>query len=864
MTKSILTYIKIISISLILLKLIQAKAVLAQIVPDNTLGIEKSQVIIDRDVDSNSKYVITGGAVRGSNLFHSFQKFNVLAHQTIYFDSPKNITNTLSRVTGEHPSYILGKLGIVGNSNLFFINPNGIIFGSTSQLDVKGSFLASTASSIKLSDGNYFDASNPQKAPLLTSSLPIGLGFTDHPGSIQVHGTGHTLFQSAEIPGYVATPILGAANSHVGLRVPKQQSIALIGGDVLFDGGIVTAPLGKIEVGSVRSGYVAFDLKNWGFNYSSANRFLNIEFTNRALLDSSGSGGSSYIHLEAEKISLLEGSYILNQSLTSNIRGSISVNAKDTLLMRGPTLPNNTSSSANVLNSRTGIVSQALSGQGADISISTNKLNLQLAAGIVTYGFLSGQGGNLEIKATELTELTGISLVDPIKSINSIATISTDFANGGNLNISTHRLLIRDGGAVTTTTLGHGQSGDLNADVEVVDIAGRNTVSLSPSLVGAVTFSSGTGGKLTVNTRQLIVQDGGGVVTSTQGVGASGDLEINASEFVDVSGFSRNTVSEATTPSFILASANFADPLLRQLFKLPVIPPGISGNLFINTPKFSISDGALVSVRNDGNESAGNLTINADRVSIENGAQLTATSITGEAGTISITSPFILINNRGQVTAETQLGNGGDINLETQNLQLRNGSSITATASGSGDGGNIGIATDTLIVLENSDIIANAFAGKGGRIQIDAQAIFGTEARLGLTPQSDITADSGVGIDGTVEITTLDFDARNSLTPLQSNFINTEDVVARSCLTRRNQSQGSLYINQPSVPVTPFSGMSEWMPTQPQSTTQQDNPYPIEAQGIVKLADGRLILGNLPQTPTNAEELVCLQEVPSS
>ncbi|WP_293084779.1 filamentous hemagglutinin N-terminal domain-containing protein [Moorena sp. SIO4A1] len=40
----------------------------------------------------------------------------------------------LSRVTGTNVSNILGTLGVLGNANLFLINPNGIVFGSNSRL----------------------------------------------------------------------------------------------------------------------------------------------------------------------------------------------------------------------------------------------------------------------------------------------------------------------------------------------------------------------------------------------------------------------------------------------------------------------------------------------------------------------------------------------------------------------------------------------------------------------------------------------------------------------------------------------------------------------------------------------------------
>ncbi|HEY9600827.1 MAG TPA: filamentous hemagglutinin N-terminal domain-containing protein, partial [Allocoleopsis sp.] len=108
------------------------------IVPDTTLGIERSVVTSGVDLGGVLGERIEGGAVRGTNLFHSFSQFNVGELQRAYFANPSGIINILSRVTGNNPSNILGTLGVTGgNANLFLINPNGIIFGPNAKLDIR-------------------------------------------------------------------------------------------------------------------------------------------------------------------------------------------------------------------------------------------------------------------------------------------------------------------------------------------------------------------------------------------------------------------------------------------------------------------------------------------------------------------------------------------------------------------------------------------------------------------------------------------------------------------------------------------------------------------------------------------------------
>ncbi len=160
----------------------------AQVIPDNTLGSETSVVNSISELHS----LIKGGAIRGENLFHSFQEFNVGNGNKVYFTNPDGIANILTRITGSNISEILGTLGVEGNANLFFINPNGIVFGENAVVDVGGSFIATTANEIEFADGQVFSARDTQR-PLLEWNAPTGLGLDGNNGNIVIKGTGHNL-----------------------------------------------------------------------------------------------------------------------------------------------------------------------------------------------------------------------------------------------------------------------------------------------------------------------------------------------------------------------------------------------------------------------------------------------------------------------------------------------------------------------------------------------------------------------------------------------------------------------------------------------------------------------------------------------
>ncbi|MBD0347444.1 MAG: filamentous hemagglutinin N-terminal domain-containing protein, partial [Coleofasciculus sp. Co-bin14] len=103
---------------------------------------------------------IHGGTLSGNgvNLFHSFQKFGLDAGQIANFVSNPVIRNILGRVQGGEPSLINGLIQVSGgNSNLFLMNPAGIVFGSGASLNVPASFTATTATGIGF-EGGWFQA----------------------------------------------------------------------------------------------------------------------------------------------------------------------------------------------------------------------------------------------------------------------------------------------------------------------------------------------------------------------------------------------------------------------------------------------------------------------------------------------------------------------------------------------------------------------------------------------------------------------------------------------------------------------------------------------------------------------------------
>ncbi|WP_413201423.1 filamentous hemagglutinin N-terminal domain-containing protein, partial [Nostoc piscinale] len=119
----------------------------AQVTPDGTLSTA---------VSGSNHYSITIGTRVGNNLFHSFSQFSVPSNGSAVFNNAADIQNIFSRVTGGNVSRIDGLIQAQGNANLFLLNPSGIIFGKDASLNIGGSFIATTANSIKFADGVEF------------------------------------------------------------------------------------------------------------------------------------------------------------------------------------------------------------------------------------------------------------------------------------------------------------------------------------------------------------------------------------------------------------------------------------------------------------------------------------------------------------------------------------------------------------------------------------------------------------------------------------------------------------------------------------------------------------------------------------
>jgi filamentous hemagglutinin family protein len=690
--------IKLIYSLFTLYSLFMPTIVYAQVIPDKSLPIPT------RVTNQDNTYNVDQGTIRGSNWFNSFNQFSIPSGSKVIFLNGANIKNIINRVTGNSKSNIDGDLIASWDANVFLINPNGIIFGPNARILIGGSFLASTASSITFDDGFEYSAVTPQTNPLLTINIPTGLKFTQDPGSIDFRGKGQTLI------GILDSPVLGAGLSKNGLRLNPKKTLGFVGGDINLIGEILTAS--NIEVGSVGKGSeVRINSKEDGFilDYSKVDNFKDINLSQRSLLDSSGTGSNS-IRVQGKKVTFTDGSLALIQNQGATNSDKININATESLYISG------SDPISLIIGSL--LTETTNSGSSADIYINTPDLIFTSGGSSQTRTFSSGKAGDIFVNAPNSINLLGSSPLTP-RAVSNISSFSFQKSSGktGDITLKTNKFFARDGGIVATITRGLGNGGDINIEAySSIKLSGLQPITLSSSGFNASTLYLGRGGKISITTPILTVLNGSRIDSSTAGLGPPGSISINTKE-LELNGYYLNSAN----PSSINSSANFLNESLIKAFNVPNTLNVSSGNIFINTDRLRITDGAQINVSNDGKGDAGNITINGNSAYLDGFSSINGSSASGNGGNVYLNfNDYIVLKNNSKITTSAGLkGNGGNIQIKSKVTFGDTSSKIIAKAD-QGLGGNIKIDSSKIKFSFSNISAASNLEANNGNVQINA------------------------------------------------------------------------------------------------------------------------------------------------
>ena len=806
---------------------------LAQISADGTLSTQVT-------TPDNLNFTLTDGNRVGSNVFHSFREFSIPTGGSAFFDNALDIQNIISRVTGRSASNIDGLLQANGTANLFLLNPNGIIFGPNAELDIGGSFVGSTARSLKFADGTEFSATADPTTPLLTISVPIGLQYGGSGGNILVQGS--------------------------NLQVQPGNTLALVGGDVNLDGATLIARGGRVEVGGVAdSGTIGLSVNgnNLDLSFGDGVARSNVSLTNEANIRATAGGGGS-IEINARNIDVLGGSFLVagiapGRGSAGIEAGDITLNATEAITIgqsstiQNDIFPEATGKGGNIniearslsltdessLSTRTfgqgdaGSISLQVNdavsigqsssiqndvlaeatGKGGNINIQARSLSLRDESSVSTrtfgqgdagsislqvndtvsaadrsvifssvFGEAIGSGGNIDIQTRKLS-LTGGSVVlastfaageagditlnaTETITIGQLSSIQNEVlaeatGKGGNINIRARSLSLADQSFLSTRTFGQGDAGSISLQV-------NDTVSVADSsFIFSYVFgeATGNGGNIDIQTRKLSLTDGSEVLASTFAAGNAGNIQVNASDSINISG-----VSPARTYPDGFVDGGYSSGLFTSAEVES--PTGRGGNIQVTTNSLQLSDGAVLSARTFNAQSGGNITVNVNTLELRGGGQLLTTAYSsGPAGNITVNAADsvtlsgndptyfdrlaqfgrLVVDNDGPTSALSARsqsdGDAGNVTVTTGQLRVEDGAKIAVSGEQSGNAGNLTVNASSIFLNQQGQLIASTASGEGGNINLQAQDL------LLLRRNSQISTNAGgTGNGGNIEI----------------------------------------------------------------------------------------------------------------
>lgn len=694
-----------------------------------TPSVDGTGTIVTQD---GNRFDINGGSLSSDagNLFHSFQQFGLQQGQVANFLSNDSINNILARVAGGNPSIINGLIQVSGgNSNLFLMNPAGIIFGQNAALNVPADFTATTATGIGFgSSGRWFNAAGENDYANFIGT-PSQFAFDmAQPGSIINAGN------LAVLQGKNLALVGGSAINTGQLRAPSGTiTLAAVPGENLvkisLQGHLLSLeiapprdtygqllPISAPSLPSLLTG--AAEIGSTGLSLSPAGG-VQLTTSGTTIPTEAGTTIASGI-LDASNIEATHTSSLLQTGGMVNVLGekvglfNANINASGTngggtVLIGGDfqgkgKVPN---ASYTFVNSDSIIAASALlNGNGGRVIVWSDKITQFDGAISAQGGTFSGNGGFVEVSSKQHLNFNG--------------TVDTSAANGqiGTLLLDPTNILIRNGigdgddldnnpfgnvgqvraGDVTPTIFFESELAGLAATSNVILEAGNNiTIEdlddnffgadplLLPGLIlqGSIAFRAG--GSFSMNQGDTLL---------TQGAIGISAANITTGRLVAGSGITLNATGNIATADL----ASFAPINLIAGGSISTNRLLTGGDITIGglTFRLGASNAADITVTSNGNLTTGGINASSEN---GNGGNVTLTSTAGQILIDPRRGESTLIINGDLLSADGAVFSVAQASGRGGNITLRANSNITtgALASGSleGDGGEINLISTT-------------------------------------------------------------------------------------------------------------------------------------------------------------------------
>ena len=731
------------------------------------------------------------GITKGTNLLHSFLAFNIDAGESATFSGSNSITNIIARVTGDSASQIDGLLrSTISDANLFLINPNGIAFGEGASIDINGSLHLSTANSITFADDSVLLVSDTG-ASGLTTAAPSAFGLGEASAGITFNGTQISVEDGDNLD---AISLIG------GDVTLTESSISLSGGDIEIvatmgetmvsleqaarDYSMIS--LGDITVSNEAADGNKIDLDASGESAGAIHLAGDTVTLDAAFVfsDTQGVGTGGMLEVVAEtELVMSNGARITTDTTDGGIGGDVNINAglvsmigKNTAIAASTVEAGGAAGEIMITADAISIEDQAqissvssTTSDGGDITLNTGTLALASGGQITGQAASRGDGANVTIVASQSVSIdaTGLAAGDAsgirVDSINFLPFFTG--GDAGDITITSPKLTLTGGAVITAEAIlpSSGAPGAITLNVDDLNIQSGSTVS-------TLTASNADAGAITINANTIdLAGAGSGLNSTARRGGQGGSIIINAAELAMSGGAVADTSTEAEGGAgeiVINLSGGFVLTGSGTTLASQSSDAGLGGSISVAAETIQFLDNGVLSVTANGGGDAGNITLAAtDRLHIFDGAEVQTNAV-----------------NSG----------GGNITIEVIDTIYLRDATLTASAGGSeaGDnGGNIFI-DPIFLILDNASIVAQAFAGNGGIIELISENYI-------ADINSYLDASSELGNDGEVRITSLDNSVTGVLGVLSADFDAVSDISGDACSARNAANRSSLMIDQP-------------------------------------------------------------------
>lgn len=409
------------------------------------------------------------------------------------------------------------------------------------------------------------------------------------------------------------------------------------------------------------------------------------------------------------------------------------------------------------------------------VNVDSGDLSIEGGGQISASTFGSGKASSIRIQAQNLS-LAGSSGM--IKSGIFSQVERGGSGSGGNIQVLAERIRLQDRGSIGNSTFAAGDAGQIEIQaLERLDILGNGT-----GLYAQVEpMATGRGGSIQVQTPHLALDQAARVSATTGGLGAGGNINLDLGQLWLGGGAQVQAATLGYAPGGNVTVNSAESVWIGGVSGLDQAPSGLfsstgtpqltggdqpAGTIRVQTGQLELQPGARISAASFNAGAGGLIDLQILGMARFTGAGEGTTGVLvsstglGRAGDIEVAAGRLVLDQRATLLAETTSNDGGNISLDLGDvLLMRRGAVISATAgqrSGEGDGGNITITAPFILAVprEDSDIIANAFQGRGGNIRLTTQGVLGLVQRPAWVGNgtNDIDASSEAGATGTVAI----------------------------------------------------------------------------------------------------------------